>query len=84
MVVRTPESPLNPAPMEQQVSQFCGDCHAVPPAGSFPKRAWRDHVGLGYQLYLESHRNDMVIPPFDRMVDYYESRGTAGTCFAGT
>lgn len=69
-----PETPLHLVPMEEQVARFCGDCHAVPPVDSFPKHAWRDEVGLGYTLYLESGRDDLAIPPFERMVDYYVLR----------
>jgi hypothetical protein len=72
--VHASEDPVGLTSIEEQVTQFCGDCHAVPPVDSFPKRAWRDEVGLGFTLYYESYRNDLVVPSFDRVVDYYVSR----------
>ena len=56
-----------------QVAAFCGDCHAVPPPGSFPRRAWREQVELGHRFYVESGRNDLLVPPMNDVIGYYES-----------
>jgi len=31
-----------------QVHQFCGACHAYPPAETFPRWAWKEEVERGY------------------------------------
>ncbi len=56
-----------------QVAAFCGDCHAVPRPGSFPRRAWREQVELGHRFYVESGRNDLRVPPMNEVIGYYES-----------
>lgn len=56
-----------------QVAAFCGDCHAVPPPGSFPRRAWREQVELGHRFYVESGRNDLPVPRMNDVIGYYES-----------
>lgn len=44
------------------IRRFCGDCHAVPRPGSFPREAWPKEVRQGYDLYLASGRSDLVRP----------------------
>lgn len=60
--------------LERQVAAFCGDCHAVPPPASFPRRAWREQVELGHRFYVESGRTDLRVPPMNDVIGYYESR----------
>jgi len=55
------------------VAAFCGDCHAVPPPDSFPRRAWREQVELGYRFYVESGRSDLQVPLMNDVIGYYES-----------
>jgi hypothetical protein len=55
------------------VAAFCGDCHAVPPPESFPRRAWREQVELGHRFYVDSGRNDLLVPPMNDVIGYYES-----------
>lgn len=62
------------ADIENRVAAFCGDCHAVPPPESFPRHAWVDEVELGYRFYIESGRTDLVEPPMNDVIQYYQSR----------
>ena len=57
-----------------QVITFCGDCHAVPVPGSFPKSAWYDEVNRGFRFYYNSGRTDLAIPPMQEVVKYYQSQ----------
>jgi hypothetical protein len=47
---------------------FCGGCHAMPPADSFPKSAWHKEVEQGYDFFRLSSRTDLVAPPQDQVV----------------
>jgi len=60
-------------PIASQVAAFCGDCHAVPPPASFPRRAWREQVELGHRFYAESGRNALTVPRMNDVIGYYES-----------
>jgi hypothetical protein len=55
-----------------QVIHFCGDCHATPPASSFPKAAWPREVTRGYDLYYESGRGDLTVPLKEDVIRFYE------------
>lgn len=74
---REPPSPQGATddrgPIALQVAAFCGDCHAVPPPDSFPRRAWREQVELGHRFYVESGRNDLIVPRMNDVIGYYES-----------
>lgn len=59
---------------EQKIIAFCGDCHAMPPADSFPKRAWHDEVKRGYAFYYASDRTDLDVPIQDVTLRYFTSR----------
>jgi hypothetical protein len=59
---------------EQKITAFCGDCHAMPPAESFPKRAWHDEVKRGYAFYYASERTDLDIPVQDVTLRYFTNR----------
>jgi hypothetical protein len=59
---------------EQKIKAFCGDCHAMPPAESFPKRAWHDEVKRGYAFYYASDRNDLDVPIQDVTLRYFSAR----------
>ena len=59
---------------EQKITTFCGDCHAMPPAESFPKRAWHDEVKRGYAFYYASDRTDLDVPVQDITLRYFTSR----------
>jgi hypothetical protein len=56
-----------------QVRQFCGACHAYPPADTFPRSAWKEEVERGYSFFAQSDRA-IPAPPMDDVVRYYENR----------
>ena len=56
------------------IEAFCGDCHAVPRAESFPRDAWHDKVLRGYEFYAQSGRNDLQPPPIYQTVSYFRTR----------
>ena len=39
---------------ESRIVAFCGDCHAMPRAESFPRQAWHDRVRKGYEFDAQS------------------------------
>ncbi len=45
-----------------EIKKFCGDCHALPLATSFPRDRWPKEVRQGYEFYLESGRSDLIRP----------------------
>ncbi len=59
---------------EQKITAFCGDCHAMPPAESFPKRAWHDEVKRGYAFYYASDRTDLDVPVQDLALRFFTTR----------
>jgi hypothetical protein len=60
--------------IEEQVSSFCGACHALPTPASFPKSAWRREVDQGYKFYLQSRRRDLVVPVQEKTVAFFKNR----------
>jgi len=79
-------TPSQPVPLEEsslevdlvavkpQVETFCGNCHSVPPAASFPKDAWRGEVERGFDFYFESARHDLSPPSREATIAYFESQ----------
>jgi hypothetical protein len=57
-----------------QINQFCGACHAMPSPEGFPKSSWHDEVNQGYNFYFDSGRNDLVVPPMARVVEWFQDR----------
>jgi hypothetical protein len=49
VIAAAPE--LAPAELSRQVHEFCGACHAYPPAESFPRSAWKEEVERGYFFF---------------------------------
>ncbi len=66
------------------VKKFCGDCHALPRATSFPKSRWDHEVRQGIRLYRESRRDDLVIPDFDAAVAFFTRGAPDEYEFAGS
>lgn len=62
------------AVLEQQVRQFCGDCHAVPRPESFPKDNWLHEVRRGFDFYVKSGRSDLDVPVMTDVARYYRER----------
>lgn len=58
----------------KQVETFCGDCHAVPDPGYFPKNAWYDEVRRGFDFYQNSGRTDLRPPPLEQIVQFYRGQ----------
>jgi hypothetical protein len=61
------------ADLPAQVHQFCGACHAYPPAETFPRSAWKEEVERGYFFYGKSNLR-LTPPPIEQVVRYYETR----------
>ena len=57
-----------------QVAAFCGDCHALPRAESYPREAWHELALRGYEFYARSGRTDLDPPPPAVSIDYFRSR----------
>jgi hypothetical protein len=57
----------------EQVHQFCGACHAYPPADTFPRSAWEDEVRRGYRFFEYSNLR-MRPPPLEQVIRYYQDR----------
>jgi len=70
-------TPAEVAPL--QIEQYCGtQCHAFPPADSFPKAAWKEEVEKAYQIIYNSGRKTALQPPPEQqVVQYYEERAPA-------
>jgi hypothetical protein len=60
--------------ISSQAEAFCSACHAMPPAGSFPKSAWRKEVQQGFEFYRASRRGDLVEPSQESVVALFEAR----------
>jgi hypothetical protein len=63
-----------PIETDRQVAGFCGDCHAVPRADSFPRFAWLNEVEQGYEFYRQSRRVDLKPPPKEQVVAFFQDR----------
>ncbi|HZU37654.1 MAG TPA: VCBS repeat-containing protein, partial [Gemmataceae bacterium] len=68
-----PANPVASKDLPQRVQQFCGACHANPPADTFPRSAWEDQVERMYLFFNQSGR-PLAPPPIGEVVKYYESR----------
>ncbi len=67
-------NPVSSVDMEQHVVHFCGDCHVVPRAESFPKNAWHDEVRRGFDFYVSSGRTDLNRPVLADVTQYFRER----------
>lgn len=56
-----------------QVHEFCGACHAYPPAESFPRSDWKMEVEQAYLLFAQSQMT-IPAPPIEAVIKYYEDR----------
>ncbi|MEX2175231.1 MAG: VCBS repeat-containing protein, partial [Pirellulaceae bacterium] len=68
-----PTAPLTAAD-QRRVAAFCGDCHAMPRAESFPRDRWHFEVKKGYEFYAKSGRSDLDPPPMHLALAYYRAR----------
>jgi hypothetical protein len=60
-------------PVSEQVSNFCGACHAPPPPSSFPQFAWAAEVAQGYGFYASSGLV-LTVPDQARVTQFYETQ----------
>lgn len=63
--------------IEASVTQFCGACHAVPPAASVPKTSWGVEVSRCYYFYFTSatsKSSDSQVAPQDDIVAYFRGK----------
>jgi FG-GAP-like repeat len=61
------------ADLSEQVYRFCGECHAYPPADTFPRSAWKEEVERGYNFFSRSSLS-VTPPPIDQVIRYYEEQ----------
>lgn len=57
-----------------RIQAFCGACHPLPRAESFPKDAWYEEVRRGYNFYYESGRSDLDPPPPADVVRFFREQ----------
>lgn len=65
------ERPLS-AEAERTVARFCGDCHPLPQAASFPRDRWPAEVRQGFDFYLTSLRGDLERPAEADAVRFFQ------------
>ncbi|MEO8272348.1 MAG: VCBS repeat-containing protein, partial [Aureliella sp.] len=56
-----------------RIEHFCGDCHPLPLATSFPKANWGEEVRQGFDFYFETDRIDLEEPTQQEVVQYYQA-----------
>jgi hypothetical protein len=73
--ITAPTPAAEPADLPAQVHEFCGSCHAYPPADTFPRDVWQDEVQRGYLFF------HTLNPPYtgrrprsEHVIRYYEQR----------
>ncbi|RDJ93344.1 hypothetical protein B4Q13_22525, partial [Lacticaseibacillus rhamnosus] len=54
-----------------RTGKAAGDA-ALPHPGSFPKSAWYEEVQRGFDFYGASGRNDLKVPGFQTVVNYFQ------------
>src|SRR5579859_5423132 len=57
-----PPAPVEAADLPEKVHRLCGECHAYPPADTFPRFAWKKEVELGYSFF-EKSKLEITPPP---------------------
>lgn len=71
---RTGAGPVDLARLEPAVEGFCGACHATPNPQSFPRKFWHEEVNRGFNLFFQSGRSDLIMPPVSDVVDYFREQ----------
>jgi len=67
-------TPVDLARLEPAVEGFCGACHATPNPQSFPRKFWHEEVNRGFNLFFQSGRSDLIMPPVSDVVDYFREQ----------
>lgn len=65
-------APAVKAASREDVDRFCGGCHRPPRPADFARRDWREEVTQGYGLHAMSARVDLIPPPLETVVAYFE------------
>lgn len=65
----------------QKVELFCGDCHEMPKASSFPIDAWRHEVDRGFEFYDQSGRTDLERPNLYDTIAYFTQEAPSREAF---
>ncbi|WP_168563637.1 FG-GAP repeat domain-containing protein [Crateriforma spongiae] len=63
------------------IRAFCGDCHPMPDPTHLPAGYWPQQVLDKIALYHQSRRNDLVIPDYQAIVDYFVKDAPPGYQF---
>ena len=63
-----------------RIEAFCGDCHGLPQAETYPRDAWHDKVRRAYEYYARSGRNDLDPPPIYQTAKYFRARAPNKSC----
>lgn len=63
----------DPSDFDNQLRQFCGDCHVLPNPSYFPKENWFAEVRRGFNFYIDSGRSDLSESQFDDVLAWYRS-----------
>ncbi|MFM8289011.1 MAG: FG-GAP-like repeat-containing protein, partial [Planctomycetaceae bacterium] len=71
---RAGAGPVDLARLEPAVEGFCGACHATPNPQSFPRKFWHEEVNRGFNLFFQSGRSDLIMPPVSDVVDYFREQ----------
>ena len=55
----------------ESATEFCANCHVMPPPSSFPKRCWPREVQRGFDFYFASGRADLAVPQAADMIRFF-------------
>jgi hypothetical protein len=58
--------------VKEKVGAFCGNCHAMPRPTSSTREEWIDEVNQGFVLYGESGRNDLDVPSYNDVLNFFQ------------
>jgi hypothetical protein len=56
----------------QRIDRFCGSCHKVPPADTFPQAYWRYEIEQSYEFNERFGRPAKDLPPIEAVIRHYE------------
>lgn len=59
---------------EAAIQSFCGACHAAPSPAMFARDRWPKEVHQGFEFFYESGRTDLIPPPIEQVIAYYQER----------
>lgn len=67
-------TPALSAESRATIERFCGDCHRLPLASSFPRDRWPAEVRQGYDFYLTAARSDLERPVERDAIRFFEDQ----------